>query len=97
MVYNAILFTNNTIMKRQTSIRVEDEFYQQARIVFKRFGLSFGDGVNIFLAKVAMEQAIPFELSVASSELELRKKNLDNDNNIQIFDNANDLFKELGI
>ena len=28
--------------------------------IFSKFGLSFGDAVNIFLAKVAMEKSIPF-------------------------------------
>ncbi len=84
-------------MKTQTSIRVEEEFYQQAKIVFKRFGLTFGDGVNIFLAKVAMEQAIPFELSLPSKDLQNRIKNINNDENTKVFAIANDLFKEIGI
>lgn len=84
-------------MKTQTSIRVEEEFYQQAKIVFKRFGLTFGDGVNIFLAKVAMEQAIPFELSLPSKDLQDRIKNINNDENTKVFAIANDLFKEIGI
>jgi len=46
-------------MKIQTSVRVEDVFYNEAKEVFQRFGLSFGDAVNIFLAKVAMEKGIP--------------------------------------
>jgi len=51
-------------MKIHTSVRVEDMFYNEAKEVFQRFGLSFGDAVNIFLAKVAMEQGIPFDLTL---------------------------------
>ena len=51
-------------MKIQTSVRVEDEFYKEAKIVFKKVGLSFGDAVNLFLSKVSMEQAIPFSISI---------------------------------
>ena len=43
-------------MKIQTSVRVEDSFYKEAKTVFSKFGLSFGDAVNIFIAKVAMEK-----------------------------------------
>ena len=35
-------------MKIQTSVRVDDIFYNDAKEVFSRFGLSFGDAVNIF-------------------------------------------------
>ena len=52
-------------MRVQTSIRVDEEFYKEAREVFKKFGLTFGDAVNIFLAKVAMEKGIPFDLKLA--------------------------------
>ena len=51
-------------MKIQTSVRVEDEFYQEAKKVFRKVGLTFGDAVNIFLAKVSMEQAIPFNINI---------------------------------
>ncbi len=50
-------------MKIQTSIRVEDEFYKEAKIVFKKVGLTFGDAVNLFLSKVAMEKGIPFSIT----------------------------------
>ncbi len=55
-------------MKIQTSVRVEDIFYNEAKEVFQRFGLSFGDAVNIFLAKVAMEKGIPFEIKIPNTE-----------------------------
>jgi len=54
-------------MKIQTSVRVEDVFYNEAKEVFQRFGLSFGDAVNIFLAKVAMEKGIPFDLKIPNA------------------------------
>ncbi len=84
-------------MKIQTSVRVEDTFYKEAKDVFSKFGLSFGDAVNIFLAKVAMEKSIPFELSLPSDELENRVRNIEKNNNTQIFDSVNELFEDLGI
>lgn len=84
-------------MKIQTSVRVEDSFYKEAKTVFTKFGLSFGDAVNIFIAKVAMEKKIPFDLSLPSDELELRAENIDNKKNTEIYETANELFEELGI
>ena len=84
-------------MKIQTSVRVENTLYNEAKKIFSKFGLSFGDAVNIFLAKVAMEKGIPFELSLSSKELEDRIANLDANKNTQIYNTANELFEDLGI
>ena len=84
-------------MKIQTSVRVENKLYNEAKNVFSKFGLSFGDAVNIFLAKVAMEKAIPFDLSLPSKELKGRVANLNSNKNTQIYNAANELFEDLGI
>jgi len=59
-------------MRMQTSVRVEKEFYEETKKVFNQLGLTFGDAINVFLAKVAMEKGIPFELKLPSKELEKR-------------------------
>ena len=74
-------------MKIQTSVRVEDEFYQDAKIVFKKFGLSFGDAVNLFLSKVSQERAIPFNISLPKNET---KKNISHKSFEKIWDNEED-------
>jgi DNA-damage-inducible protein J len=55
-------------MKIQTSVRVEKKFYKEAKKVFEKFGLSFADAVNIFLAKVSMTKSIPFSLDIPNEE-----------------------------
>ena len=84
-------------MKMQTSVRVEKEFYDEAKEVFKKFGLSFGDAVNIFLAKVALEKGIPFNLKLPNEELENRIKNIEEDKNTKIYNSSKELFDDLGI
>ncbi|MBL1213609.1 MAG: type II toxin-antitoxin system RelB/DinJ family antitoxin [Ignavibacteriae bacterium] len=84
-------------MKIQTSVRVEDTLYKEAKDIFSKFGLSFGDAVNIFLAKVAMENGIPFDLSLPSEELENRINNLKVNKNTEVYKTANELFEDLGI
>ena len=84
-------------MKMQTSIRVEKEFYEEARKVFEKFGLSFADAVNIFLSKVAMEKGFPFELKLPSKEVEKRAKNIERNENVKIYKNSKELFEDLGI
>jgi len=82
-------------MKMQTSVRVDDVFYNEAKEVFNRFGLSFGDAVNLFLAKVSMEKKIPFELSLPSNELNDRVQNIKTDKNIEIYKSADKLFETI--
>jgi DNA-damage-inducible protein J len=84
-------------MKIQTSVRVENNLYNEAKNIFSKFGLSFGDAVNIFLAKVAMEKGIPFDLSLPSEELEKRIENINSNQNTKIYNTANELFEDLGI
>ncbi len=84
-------------MKIQTSVRVEDKFYKEAKEVFQSFGLSFGDAVNIFLAKVAMEKGIPFELTLPSDEVKDRINNIQKNKNTQTYKTTNELFDDLGI
>jgi len=84
-------------MKMQTSVRVDDVFYKEAKEVFNSFGLSFGDAVNLYLAKVSMEKRIPFELSLPSDELKTRAENIKTDKNTKIYQSADKLFEDLGI
>ncbi len=84
-------------MKIQTSVRVDNTLYKEAKDIFSKFGLTFGDAVNIFLAKVSMEKAIPFELSLPSKELETRKNNIEKDKNSEVYKTSNELFEDLGI
>ena len=84
-------------MTIQTNINVEDIFYNEAKEVFQNLGLSFGEAINIFLAKVANEKTIPFDLTLPSQELEDRIKNIDNNINTQIYKTSDSLFEDLGI
>jgi DNA-damage-inducible protein J len=74
-------------MRIQTSIRVEKEFYEEAKEVFKKLGLSL----------VAMEKGIPFNLKVPSKELEKRIHNIENNKNVQTYETTKELFDDLGI
>jgi len=84
-------------MRRQTSIRVEDRFYKESEKVFDVLGLSFGDAVNLFLAKVALEKRIPFEVGIPSDKLVERIHNIENNEDVEIYNTAEELFKKLGI
>lgn len=81
-------------MKIQTSVRVDEAFYRDAKKVFDAFGMTFGDAVNLFLAKVAMEKKIPFELTLPSEELLKKAETTDNQTNTSAPSNEDKEFKE---
>jgi len=83
-------------MRKQTSVRVEEKFYREAMKIFKAMGISFGDAVNLFLAKVALEKRIPFEIGY-SDELLKRVNNVEKDRNMEIYETAEELFEKLSI
>ena len=85
-------------MKMQTRVRVDDKFYNEAKEVFANLGFTFADGVNMFLAKVAMEKKIPFELAITpSEELKTRLENIKKVENTKTYKNSTELFEDLGI
>ena len=53
--------------------------------------------MNLFLAKVALEKKIPFEVGIPSDKLIERIHNIENNEDVEIYNTAEELFKELGI
>ncbi len=88
-------------MRVSTTVRVEEESYKNAKEILSRFGLSFSDGVNMFVAKMAMVQGLPFDVTLPteeySEELLQRAKNIESGENLQEFDSVDSLFEDLGI
>jgi len=74
-------------MKMKTSVRVEESFYKEAKEIFEKFGLTFTDAINLFLAKVAMDKGIPFDLKLPSEELNKRIKSLEQNENVITYKN----------
>ncbi len=80
-------------MRVTTSIKLEKEYRDFAKNFFKQFGLSLSDGINMFLAKIAMDKRLPFELELPSDETIKAIEEAENENLI-VFDNVDELIKE---
>lgn len=50
--------------KRTYSLRLDDDLHDRAEEVFLRLGISFTNGVQMYLAHVAREKRIPFNLQL---------------------------------
>jgi DNA-damage-inducible protein J len=54
--------------KRQTSIKVDPEAWDAAKVIFDEYDLTVTDAINIFLNRVRIK-GVPFPLKVPSERL----------------------------
>lgn len=57
-------------MRASTSIRLDSDTKEIAAEVFKQYGMSLSDGINLFCKQVAMTHSIPFELKVPTDKMQ---------------------------
>ncbi len=57
-------------MRASTSIRLDSDTKEIASEVFRQYGMSLSDGINLFCRQVAMTHSIPFELKVPSARMQ---------------------------
>ncbi len=55
-------------MKTQTTIRVDQNNYIQAKTILKYMGLSYSQAVNIFNSMIVCNRGLPFEIKIPNDE-----------------------------
>lgn len=54
-----------TVSKKETtSLKLDVEVKNRAKVILKELGLTMGDAVNIFLTQVALNKGLPFEVKI---------------------------------
>jgi DNA-damage-inducible protein J len=56
------------LMKTQTTIRIDQNKYTQAKEILKYLGLSYSQAVNIFNSMVVSTKGLPFEVKIPNDE-----------------------------
>ncbi len=54
-------------IKETTSIKLDKEAKERAKLIFKDLGITMGDAFNMFLSQVNLHNGIPFEIRVPNS------------------------------
>ena len=54
--------------KMQTTIRLEESDYKQAREILEYIGMSYAQAVNMFNRMVVLERGLPFEAKIPNEE-----------------------------
>ncbi len=53
-----------TMSKVQTSLRLEEETFLEAKSILKSLGMNFTEAVNVFASMVVQEKGLPFEVKI---------------------------------
>jgi len=53
-----------TAIKETTSIKLDKQAKDNAKIIFKALGITMGDAFNMFLNQVNLHQGIPFDVKI---------------------------------
>jgi len=55
-------------VKVQTSLRLDEEAFLEAKAILKSLGMNFTEAVNIFTNMVVKEQGLPFAVKLPNKE-----------------------------
>ena len=54
--------------KIRTNVYLDSEMKEQAKNIFKRYGVSLSDAINMFLTQSVMERGLPSEMKIPNDE-----------------------------
>ena len=57
-----------TAHKVRTNVYLDASIKEQAKELFKKYGVSLSDAINIFLAQSVSQKKLPFELNIPNKE-----------------------------
>jgi len=57
-----------TASKVRTNVYLDSDMKEQAKQIFKKYGVSLSDAINIFLTQSVMERGLPFEVKLPNNE-----------------------------
>ena len=57
-----------TVEKTRTNVYLDTKLKAQAKEIYKQYGLSLSEAVNIFLAQSVFNRGLPFEVKIPNKE-----------------------------
>ena len=57
-----------TTLKVRTNVYLDSDMKEQAKSIFKKYGVSLSDAINMFLTQSVMERGLPFEMKLPNEE-----------------------------
>jgi len=69
--------------KVQTSLRIDAEKLQQAKLILTDLGLNFSEAVNIFTSMIVARRGLPFEVSLPNEETKAVLREVRSEKNVE--------------
>ena len=54
--------------KIRTNVYLDADMKEQAKNIFKKYGVSLSDAINMFLTQSVLEKGLPFQLKIPNDE-----------------------------
>jgi DNA-damage-inducible protein J len=80
--------------KVQTSLRLDEDKFAEAKEILKSLGLNFTEAVNIFTSMVVANKGLPFDVKIPTKEFKNSLDELETKNG-KSFNSTDALFKDL--
>ena len=80
--------------KVQTSLRLDEDKFSQAKEILKDLGLNFTEAVNIFTSLVVANKGLPFDVKIPTEKLQKSMDELEKKDG-KSFKNTDELFEDL--
>jgi DNA-damage-inducible protein J len=77
--------------------RIEPELKEHAEEVFKQLGISVTQAITLFYKQVEIRNGLPFNVVIPTSETIRTFEATDSDKDLVVCEDADDMFKKLGI
>jgi DNA-damage-inducible protein J len=81
-------------MKTQTTIRVEETSYQQAKEILSQMGLNYSQAISVFNNMIVLNKGLPFELKIPNNDTKKALQELKTKKG-KSFKNVDELFDDL--
>jgi len=77
--------------------RIEPDLKNKAEKVFRELGLSTTQAINLFYKQVELRNGLPFEVVIPNGMTRRTFSNTDTGKDLIVCEDADDMFKKLGI
>jgi addiction module antitoxin, RelB/DinJ family len=77
--------------------RIEPKLKRNVDKLFDRLGLSASEAITIFYKQIELNKGLPFKIKIPNEVTEQTFKDTDSHKNLAQFNNAEELFDDLGI
>ncbi len=77
--------------------RVEPDLKNKAEYIFKQLGLTTTQAITLFYKQVELRKGLPFDIAITNETTSQTFNDTDAGRNLIVCEDADDMFKKLGI